>query len=47
MRENLIVIRARFIRSMKNYFRYPLNFILSLFNPIIWLAPYYFMGKGF
>ncbi|GAA0677524.1 ABC transporter permease [Clostridium cadaveris] len=47
MRENLIVIRARFIRSMKNYFRYPLNFILSLFNPIIWLAPYYFMGKAF
>lgn len=47
MRENLIVIRARFIRSMKNYFRYPLNFVLSLFDPIIWLAPYYFMGKAF
>lgn len=47
MRENLIVVRARFIRNMKNYFRYPLNFILTLFEPFIFIAPYYFMGKAF
>lgn len=46
-RENLNVIRARFIIGMKIYFRYPLNFILSLFDPIIWLTPFYFMAKGF
>jgi ABC-2 type transport system permease protein len=43
----LIVFRARFIISMKIYFRYPVNFIMTLFDPIMWLSPFYFMGKSF
>lgn len=47
MRENLLIIRARFKMAMKIYFRYPLNFIFSCLDPIIWLSPLYFMGKAF
>ncbi len=47
IRENLNVIRARFIISCKVYFRYPLNCILTLFEPVIWLTPFYFMAMGF
>jgi ABC-2 type transport system permease protein len=47
LKRTLIASRARFVISMKMYFRYPLNFILSLFEPLIWLTPFYFMGKSF
>ncbi|MBB6631835.1 ABC transporter permease [Clostridium algidicarnis] len=47
IRENFNILRARFIISAKIYFRYPLNIILSLFSPIIWLSPFYFMAKAF
>lgn len=47
LKRTLIASRARFIISMKMYFRYPLNFILTLFEPLIWLTPFYFMGKSF
>lgn len=43
----LTVFRARFLISMKIYFRYPINFIMTLFDPIMWLSPFYFMGKSF
>ncbi|MBL4937484.1 ABC transporter permease [Clostridium sp. YIM B02515] len=43
----MIVFRSRFIISMKIYFRYPVNFIMTLFDPIMWLTPFYFMGKSF
>lgn len=41
------VFSAKFIISMKIYFRYPINFFMSLLNPIIWIAPFYFMAKAF
>lgn len=51
MKEKLLkkfyVYRARFIISMKIYFRYPINFIFTFFEPLIWLTPFYFMGKSF
>lgn len=47
MRKTLIVLRARFLISMKMYFRYPINVIMTIFDPLMWLAPFYFMGKSF
>lgn len=46
-KRNIIVFKARFLISMKIYFRYPVNFIMTLVEPIIWLTPFYFMGKSF
>lgn len=46
-KDMLIVFRARFLISMKIYFRYPVNFIMTLFDPLMWLSPFYFMGKSF
>lgn len=43
----LRVFRARFKISMKIYFRYPVNFIMTLFDPLMWLTPFYFMSKSF
>jgi len=43
----LLVFRARFLISMKIYFRYPVNFVMTLIEPLIWLTPFYFMGKSF
>jgi ABC-2 type transport system permease protein len=47
MKRTLIALRARFIISMKIYFRYPVNVIMTLFEPLMWIAPFYFMGKSF
>ncbi|HBX48468.1 MAG TPA: hypothetical protein DEF85_06215 [Clostridiaceae bacterium] len=47
MKKNWLVFKARFLTTMKIYFRYPVNFIMTLFEPIMWLAPFYFMGKSF
>lgn len=47
MKKTLIVLRARFLISMKIYFRYPMNFIMTIFDPLMWLAPFYFMGLSF
>lgn len=47
LRRMFIVFGARFIISMKIYFRYPVNFIMTLIEPIMWLTPYYFLGKSF
>lgn len=41
------VFKARFKISMKIYFRYPVNVIMTLFEPLMWLAPFYFMGISF
>ncbi|MDN5341807.1 ABC transporter permease [Oceanotoga sp. DSM 15011] len=43
----LNVYKARFIISLKIYIRYPINFLMNFFMPIMWIAPFYFMGKGF
>lgn len=34
-------------KDWKQYWRYPLNAISTIFQPIIWLAPAYFMGRAF
>lgn len=47
IKRNIIAFNARFIISMKIYFRYPINFVMTLFDPIIWITPFYFMAKAF
>jgi ABC-2 type transport system permease protein len=34
-------------KDWKQYWRYPLNAISTIFQPLIWLAPAYFMGRAF
>jgi ABC-2 type transport system permease protein len=34
-------------KDWKHYWRYPLNAVSTIFQPVIWLAPVYFMGKAF
>ena len=34
-------------KDWKQYWRYPLNAVSQIFQPIIWLTPVYFMGKAF
>ncbi len=47
IKRGLNIFRAVFIMQMKIYFRYPINFFMTLIDPIIWLAPIYFMSKCF
>lgn len=47
MKKLLRVFRARFIIGFKIYVRYPINIIMVLIDPLIWLTPYYFLGKSF
>lgn len=35
------------LKDWKQYWRYPFNAVSSIFQPIVWLAPVYFMGKAF
>jgi ABC-2 type transport system permease protein len=34
-------------KDWKQYWRYPLNAVSTIFQPVIWLAPVYFMGMAF
>src|SRR5512143_2660628 len=34
-------------KDWKQYWRYPLNAVSTIFQPIIWLAPAFFMGRAF
>jgi ABC-2 type transport system permease protein len=34
-------------KDWKVFWRYPLNAVSSIFQPIIWITPVYFMGKAF
>jgi ABC-2 type transport system permease protein len=46
----LSTLRALFAiaqKDWKKYWRYPLNAVTTVFQPIIWLAPVYFMGQAF
>ena len=43
-------LRALFVIAKKDwkvFWRYPLNAISHVFQPIIWVTPVYFMGKAF
>lgn len=44
---NLRVLYAIALKDWKQYWRYPLNAVSTVFQPVIWLAPVYFMGKAF
>jgi ABC-2 type transport system permease protein len=43
----LISIGAIIKRDMKIFFRYPINAIFSILEPVIWIAPVYFLAKSF
>ena len=43
-------LRALFVIARKDwkvFWRYPLNAVSQIFQPIIWITPIYFMGKAF
>jgi ABC-2 type transport system permease protein len=43
-------LRALFVIARKDwkvFWRYPLNAVSNIFQPIIWMTPIYFMGKAF
>ena len=43
-------LRALYVIALKDwkvFWRYPLNAVSSIFQPIIWITPVYFMGKAF
>ena len=43
-------MRALFVIARKDwkiFWRYPLNAVSQIFQPIIWITPVYFMGKAF
>ncbi|HMB22000.1 MAG TPA: ABC transporter permease [Anaerolineales bacterium] len=43
-------LRALFVIAYKDwkvFWRYPLNAVSMIFQPIIWMTPIYFMGKAF
>jgi len=43
-------LRALFVIAQKDwkvFWRYPLNAVSNVFQPIIWVTPVYFMGKAF
>jgi ABC-2 type transport system permease protein len=43
-------LRALYVIALKDwkvFWRYPLNAISNIFQPIIWITPVYFMGKAF
>jgi ABC-2 type transport system permease protein len=46
-RSHLRALLAIARKDWKQYWRYPLNAASSIFQPIIWLTPIYFMGKAF
>src|SRR5512145_2309191 len=46
-RSHLRVLFSIARKDWKQYWRYPLNAVSSIFQPIIWLTPVYFMGKAF
>ncbi|HEY3313246.1 MAG TPA: ABC transporter permease [Anaerolineales bacterium] len=46
-RSHLRALVAIATKDWKQYWRYPLNAVSTVFQPVIWLTPVYFMGKAF
>ena len=44
---NLRILAAIVRKDWKSYWRYPLNAVSTIFQPLIWLTPVYFMGRAF
>lgn len=47
MQIQLRAMAGMFRRDYKIFFRYPMNAIFRIVEPVAWLTPIYFMGKGF
>jgi ABC-2 type transport system permease protein len=46
-RSHLRALLAIAAKDWRQYWRYPLNAISSVLQPIVWLTPVYFMGQAF
>ena len=46
-RSHLIALAAIARKDWHQYWRYPLNAVSSILQPIVWLTPVYFMGQAF
>ncbi len=46
-RSNLQALAAIARKDWIQYWRYPLNAVSSVFHPLVWLTPVYFMGQSF
>ena len=44
---HLRALYALIRKDWKQYWRYPLNAVSSVFQPLIWITPIYFMGQAF
>ena len=44
---HLRALYALIRKDWKQYWRYPLNAVSSVFQPLIWIVPIYFMGQTF
>src|SRR5512143_1797274 len=40
-------LRSVTVKDWRQYWRYPLNAVSSVLQPIVWLTPVYFMGQAF
>ena len=47
LRTQLRALYVIAIKDWKIFWRYPLNAVSQIFQPIIWITPVYFMGKAF
>ncbi len=47
LRSNINVLFVIAKKDWKVYWRYPFNAVTAVFNPLIWLAPIFFLGKAF
>jgi ABC-2 type transport system permease protein len=44
---HLRALYALIRKDWKQYWRYPLNAVSTIFQPLIWITPIYFMGRAF
>ncbi|HET8679320.1 MAG TPA: ABC transporter permease [bacterium] len=44
---DLRALWAATVKSLRIYSRYRLNAVMQMFNALIWLPPFYFLGKAF
>lgn len=47
LKSNINVLWVIAKKDWKVYWRYPFNAVTAVFNPLIWLAPIFFLGKAF
>jgi ABC-2 type transport system permease protein len=47
LRSNINILFVIAKKDWKVYWRYPFNAVTAVFNPLIWLAPIFFLGKAF